>query len=521
MGSVDEPSRAGGPETGDSGMHTLLERLRDAHVYNATLLNAVVDALIQIDENGTIQVFNRSAERMFGWRAAEVVGRNVNMLMPTTMAHHHDGYLHAYMNGGPARIIGIGRETMAMRRDGSTFPIDLSVGQFEARGRTAFIGTIRDLSRRKAIEDALEERQVELQSMYDQAPVAIATCNLDGRIISANIAFAELACRRLSELEQAPLAQLLAPDDRALHERSFGLLLSGERELMDLELSMLCGQEAREVAAHYAMVRLQQDKRIVVIHFIDRSAQLAAEREARAHRDRLAHVDRLSTMGELASGIAHEVNQPLTAISAYARACQRLYQNGQCETGDFAEALNQIAAQADRAGQIVHRLRTFVRRGEVQIQSLWLDELFSNVLDLLRTDLTRTEVKVVLEVEPGLPEVSADAVQIQQVLINLIRNGIEAMQDNTDAARQIAVSAAAQGGSQVVISISDQGAGISPDIVQSLFDPFATSKPSGMGLGLTISKSIVQAHGGELWHEPLAPRGTCFRFTLPVVRSAQ
>jgi len=498
-------------------LHSLLARLHDANRYNAALVDAVVDALVQIDEDGIIQVFNRSAEAMFGWQAAEVVGRNVHVLMPEPMAAEHDQYIRRYLAGGPARIIGIGRETLGRRRDGSVFPIDLSVGEFRLRGRCAFIGVIRDISERKAIEAELGERQRELQSMYEQAPVAIATLDTGGAIASSNAAFAALVAQDRTALAGTAFGELLAADARAGHEQALGRLRRRGQELIDLEYTLQAGAGGpREVAAHYALIELEQQAPLVVVHLVDRTAQIAAEREAQAHRERLAHVDRLTTMGELASGIAHEVNQPLTAIAAYARACQRLFDTGQGESPDFAEALEQIAAQATRAGEIVHRLRSFARRGEPEARPLAVAALVDTVIGLLRSDLKRAQVELELAIEDPLPPIIADAVQIQQVLVNLLRNALEAMAAAGTDAPRLQVRATADAPGSVTVSVTDNGGGIPEAVTESLFEPFSTSKPSGMGLGLAISKSIIEAHGGELWCASALPRGATFSFKLPV-----
>lgn len=369
----------------------------------SALLDAAVDAVVLIDARGRIARFNAAAERLFGYSEAEVVGRNVSMLMPEPYRSEHDDYIGRYQRTGEARIIGIGREVVACRKDGVRFPIDLSVGEFSSQGERGFVGILRDISERKTQERRLRENAETLQRMYG--------------------------------------------------------------EVEDL-------------------------------------------------RSRLAHAARIGTLGEMVSGIAHEVNQPLTAIATYANACRRLLQSGAASTGELVEALEKIGAQAERAGQVIRGLRSLVRKRDSVREQLDVNQLIGEVARLLEFELRDSGWRLQLELDPALPAVLCDGVQLQQVVLNLARNGIEAMGERASGDfLEIRTGAAAPG--YVEIAVSDCGPGIGDAVAAHLFEPFYTTKPQGMGLGLSICQSIVAAHGGDLRYARNDAGGTTFTLRLP------
>lgn len=362
----------------------------------AALLDAAVDAIILIDDRGRITRFNRAAERLFGYTQAEVLLKNVSVLMPEPYRAEHDGYIARYASTGERRIIGIGREVEAQRADGTTFPIELSVGEFRTtgellpQGRHGYVGILRDLTERKA---------------------------------------------------QA--------------------------------------------------------------------------REAEELRARLAHVGRLGTLGEMVSGIAHEVNQPLTAISNYASACRRMVLAGAIEGNELAGTLDKIAVQAERAGQVIRGLRALVRRRDEQREPLDVNRLIREVIKLLDFEVRQAGYRIDLDLVEPLPEVVGDAVQIQQVVLNLIRNAVDAMLERAHGEGILIETGLLDG--YVEIRVTDSGPGLPAKVQQRLFEPFFTTKPQGIGLGLSICKSIVTAHRGDLTGETAPAGGARFRVRLPKV----
>jgi two-component system, LuxR family, sensor kinase FixL len=362
----------------------------DAEAHLRSILATVPDAMLVIDERGTILSFSAAAERMFGYDEAEVAGVNVSMLMPSPDRERHDQYLVNYLTTGKRKIIGIGRVTTALHRDGSTFPIELSVGEAWLGDRRIFTGFIRDLT----------ERQETLLRLQD----------------------------------------------------------------------------------------LQSE---------------------------LAHVGRVSEMGTLASSLAHELNQPLTAVASYCEGARELLDhNPDPEALAMArEALDEAAQQAVRAGQIVRRLRDFMSNGEMERRVESLQRLVTEANALALVGSREHGIDVQVSLDPNADKVFVDRIQIQQVLVNLIRNAIDAMIDAP--LRCLVVRTALKGQRLVEVVIEDTGSGINETVATQLFQPFVTSKQNGMGIGLSICRTIVEAHGGRIWFEPRHDGGTAFHFTVP------
>jgi two-component system sensor kinase FixL len=361
-------------------------RAREAHL--RSILNAVPDATVVIDEKGIVQSFSSAAERLFGYKESGVIGKNVSMLMPQPYRDEHDGYLHRYFATGEKRIIGIDRVVTGQRKDGSTFPMKLEVGEMQSGERRFFTGFIRDLTERQQTEHQLQELQTEL-----------------------------------------------------------------------------------------------------------------------------ARLSRLTAMGEMASTLAHEINQPLSAISNYLQGCNRLLERVEhANVPRIRDALAETTKQTLRAGHIIRRLREFVARGETEKRPENISKLIEEASALALVGAREAGVKTVFGFANHTDTVLVDKVQIQQVLLNLMRNGIEAMQGCER--RELQVTTSVSNGDKVTVSVADTGSGLSEEIAERLFQPFMTTKPTGMGVGLSISKRIVEAHGGEMWAETNSGGGTIFRFTL-------
>ncbi|ODS24244.1 hypothetical protein AB835_04865 [Candidatus Endobugula sertula] len=364
------------------------------------VLDNAVEAIIRICPQGKVLTFNKSAETMFGYTTKEVLGKSINLLMPTPDREQHDQYIKHYLKTGDKKIIGIDREVLGLRKDGTIFPMELSVSETKIENEHSFTGIIRDISERKDAEEKLRLRDQELQEI----------------------------------------------------------------------------------------------------------------------RHRIAHMDRLNVMGEMATGIAHELNQPLTAIATYAQASNRLLNNTLKNTNDLSHALMQINEQAQRAGKIIRRLRSIITRQQQVYQRTNINILILETIELTHMDSKIKDITIETQFFTPMPDVELDTIQIQQVLLNLIRNAADAMKHHHETQtknKKIIIRTVVE--SHVLrVEVIDNGPGIPSAEKSEIFNPFFTTKNDGMGMGLAICRSILTAHGGELDVNINNKEGTEFYFTLPI-----
>ncbi|WP_326914375.1 PAS domain-containing sensor histidine kinase [Sphingopyxis chilensis] len=371
-----------------TGRRASEEALRSQESHLRSILSTVPDAMVVIDDQGLILSFSAAAEQLFGYSEAELLGANVSMLMPSPDRERHDNYIRRYLETGEKRIIGIGRVVFAQRKDGSTFPMELSIGEATGEAHPLFTGFIRDLTERQKTEEQLESLQSEL-----------------------------------------------------------------------------------------------------------------------------IHVSRVSAMGTMASTLAHELNQPLTAVANYVEAVRDML--ARPDPGDFPmirDALDDTAKEALRAGHIVRRLRDFVARGEVEKTIEKLPLLINEAAVLGLMGAREKGIAPRFDLDPYASPVLVDKIQIQQVLINLIRNACEAMA--ASPVRELSVMSRPDERGFVRVIVADTGPGVDAQIAEQLFTAFTSTKSEGMGLGLSICRTIVEAHGGRIWMEPREGGGTEFHFTL-------
>ena len=247
----------------------------------------------------------------------------------------------------------------------------------------------------------------------------------------------------------------------------------------------------------------------------DITSRKEAEKALREHEAELARVLRRGTLGEMASTLAHELNQPLTAVSTFSDVCLRKFRSGEWQSDELESTLTQIHEQADRAGQIMRRIRRFVQKSESAASPAHINDIVDEAIKLVASELRTNEVELTLELEDDLPLVSVDTIEIEQVVLNLVTNGIEAIMESEADQRQLAIATSMTGGDMIEVAVRDAGPGLPADQMDKAFEPFHSTKPKGMGMGLSISRTIIEAHGGRLWAEPDSGHGATFRFTLP------
>jgi len=495
-------------------------RSRQGLEYRA-LLDAAVDAIIVIDHRGIIQEFSQAAQRVFGYAADEVIGRNVNLLMPEPYHSEHDGYLERYVGSRDPHIIGVGREVRAKRKDGSLFACDLAVGQVQGVEPPRFIGFIRDITARKEAEEQLRRSEAELRLAQELANLGNYVMHVgdDSRNYFSPQLHHILGVQPgdAAIVREEFLGRWVHPGDRTRVAAEFERMDAGKSAL-DVEYQVVLRDGTTKHLHHLAQAVFGPDGRVQkyvgTIH--DVTDRRRAEDEARVLQERLTHFSRLSTMGEMAAGLAHEINQPLSAIATYAQACQRLIRQPEPDIEDVIAALGQINSQALRAGEVIRRLRNFVKNREVKREPVNCARLLEDLRTLAETDARLHNIRLRLDCQEPLPTVYADPIQLQQVILNLVRNAIDAMVDAPEDRREVVLMTREATDGEVEVTVADHGTGLAPEATEHLFNPFFTTKASGTGLGLAISRSIVRAHGGRLWHTPNDGCGVRFHFTLPV-----
>ena len=388
------------------------------------------------------------------------------------------------------------------------------VALFDPAGRpTRLIGVNADVTERVRAERALRSSEERLAKTFRSSPDAIAiTRREDDRILEVNGTWEELfGYRRDDAVGRTPVELgLWETTDR---ER-FRQLLAAGHPVRDFEVELRTRTGGVRPVVLGADTDEMGGEPCVITYTRDLTEQKRAEAEAREQRLEVAHLSRVAMLGELSGALAHELNQPLTAILANARAAQRLLRVASPDLDELRSILADIAEDDRRAGEVIERLRAFLRKGDIQPGRLDLNQVVTEVLGLVHSDLIQRGVTVDARLSPLLPAVFADRVQLQQVLLNLLLNACDAMADDARGEKRVTIVTAESGTDQVVLSVADQGTGIAPDEMDRVFEPFVTSKPHGLGLGLAICRSIVTAHGGRLWADNNAEGGATFHLML-------
>ena len=488
------------------------------------LLDATVDAVILIDARGRIESFNRAGERLFGYAAGELLGKNVSVLMTATDRDAHDQYMERYLGTRVPHIIGIGREVDAQRKDGSIFPVFLSVGQVAGADPPRFVGLLHDITLRREAMAAIRRERDRANMYLEIAQVFLLALTADRRVQLVNRKGCDILGRREIELLGRDWLEAAVPIDQQPWVIAELDMLSSRpmSEEYQLEHDVLAADGRRRLMAWRCLPMQNADGLLVGYFFSGEDvtdARRAAEDAALAQQ-RITQVSRLATMGEMAAGIAHELNQPLAAIANYANAALRLLATtptvDPSGDPDVKLALGQISQQALRAGEIIRRLRALVQNRETRLEAADLNELVNEVLGFLQSDLRHTEIRIVRDLAANLPTILLDKIQVQQILLNLLRNAVEALIDQPVSRRALQVRSARDGASMLIIEVIDTGSGVPPELAERIFDPFCTTKSSGTGLGLAISRTIAEAHQGRLSYSPAPEGGSRFSLLLPI-----
>lgn len=381
---------------------------------------------------------------------------------------------------------------------------------------------IRKLIRRRLeVEAALREEHAFRQAMEDSLTAGMRARDLVGTIVYVNPAFCRMTGFSAQELiGHRPPMPYWEPDEIAETMALNRAVLSGNAPSDGFEINFRRKDGSPFRALIYEAPLIDGNGKHVgwMGSVLDVTEKRRAEELARQQQEKLQFTSRLVTMGEMASTLAHELNQPLAAIASYATGCANRLEGGNWQASEIQAALTKLSHQAQRAGQIIRRVQTFVRKSEPKLQSCQLETVVEDSLALVEADIRAHGVSIDLQISAPLPPIMADQVMIEQVILNLLRNAMDAMKDNPPQQRQISIQINSLP-QEMEVRISDRGCGLPPDTAQRLFEAFYTTKQDGMGIGLSICRSIIEFHRGRLWYEPNReppePRGTIFIFTLP------
>jgi PAS domain S-box-containing protein len=360
----------------------------------------------------------------------------------------------------------------------------------------------------------LREREARIRRLVDANIIGIVIWDFQGRIIETNQAFLDIVGYAREDLASLRWTELTPAEWRDVDDQAFAeLKATGTVQPREKEYFRKDGSRVPVLVAR-AIFEWNRDEGVAfVLDLTERKHVEGALRDAQAN---LAHVVRITTLGELAASIAHEVNQPLAAVVANAEAGLRWLDRGTPDLAAAHRSLEWIIDDGNRAGQVIRRVRALANKTEIEKVPLDVNEVVREVIALERGELIGHQVSVRTELAPALPMILGDRVQLQQVIINLVMNGIEAMQSVTDRPRELLIRSRQDEKQLVIVSITDCGVGISAENADRLFNAFFTTKSSGMGMGLSICRSIMEAHGGRLWATANIPHGATFQFTLPV-----
>jgi two-component system sensor kinase FixL len=497
------------------------------------VVEAAPNAMVMIDRGGAIVMVNAQAERVFGYPRTELLGQPVEMLVPERFRGHHPDLRATFFADSQPRAMGAGRDLYGVKKDGSEFPVEIGLNPIETDEGPMVLSAIVDITERKVAEQALRDSETagerRFRLVVEAAPNAMVMINQAGEIVMVNAQAERVFGYKRDELLRQPVEMLVPerfrghhPDLRATffaHPQArpmgagrelYGRRKDGSKFLIEIGLNPIETDEGPMVLS-------------AIVDITERKAAETALKESQARLQELhaelLHVSRLSAMGQMAAMVAHELNQPLTAISNYMEAADTLLERGgDAQIPRIRNAIGRAGEQAVRAGQIIQRLRGLAMRSDGERRIELIPALVKEAAELALIGSKHRGLSIRIEDELGHVTVIVDKIQIQQVLLNLLRNAAEAIAEQQ--AREIILHAEARG-ETVQISVVDNGPGLPDEVRNKLFQPFVTTKQTGMGVGLSICHSIVAAHDGRLWAEPNPEGGTIFRLTLPTAPAGE
>jgi PAS domain S-box-containing protein len=506
-------------------LHHEEQELKRIEVHKAAIMDSSPDCVVAIDHEGRITEFNPAAEQTFGHRRSDVLGRPlVDVIIPPSLRHkHRQGFAH-YLATGDSKVLGRRLEMTALCADGREIPVELTITRIPQAGPPAFTGHLRDITERKRSEDALRLAHAQVlrseerwRSVFENSAVGVALTDLNGQFIATNSVFQNMLGYTEDELQQLTFLDITHEKNVEENRTLIGELLDGKRQQFQIE------KQYRHKDGHPVWVRnnvsvvpgTERVPRFLMAISEDVTEQKLSEEALARARSELAKVASVTSLGVLTASIAHEINQPLSGIITNASTCLRMLSADRPNTDGALETVRRTLRDGNRVSDVITRLRTLYSRKEPSLESMDLNEATREVTALSLSDLQRSGVTLRYELADDLPPVVGDRIQLQQVILNLLRNAADAMNTIDDRPRELLIRTERDEENHVRLSVKDLGVGFTPQTVEKIFEPFYTSKTDGMGIGLSISRSIIEAHQGRLWAAPNDGPGATFSFAIP------
>ncbi len=485
--------------------------LKRSETRKAAILDTALDCIVTIDHRGCITEFNPAAEHTFGYRREEVIGEPLAdvIIPPALRDKHREGLAHCLATG-QSRLLGKRVEMTAIHADGSEFPVELALARIPVDGQPSFTGYMRDITERRLSEGRWKR-------IIDNSAIGMAVNDLNGKFETTNAAFQKLIGFTDEELSKIRFLDITAPQFRAYNSALISELLSGKRDQFNIEkqyrrkdgslvwarsnISLLPGADGAPRSTMAIVEGISERK--------------AAEESLQLTQTRLARAAELATAAELSVSIAHEVNQPLSGIVTNASTGLRMLASEPPNLEGARETARRTIRDGNRAAKVITRLRALYGKKTAAVEAVDLNDATREVIALSWSDLQKTHVIVRTEFDDDLPLVRGDRVQFQQVILNLLRNASDAMSGIDDRPRTLLVRTEPDEGDRVRLAVRDAGGGLDPQAVDRLFESFYTTKSNGMGIGLSVSRSIIESHHGRIWGEPNEGPGATFSFSVP------
>jgi PAS domain S-box-containing protein len=491
------------------------EDLRRSEARKTAILDSALDCIITIDHQGRITEFNPAAVRVFGYRRDEVVGKSLaDVIIPPSLREQHRLGFARYLATGEARVLGRRMELTAIRADGSEFPVELAISRIPMDGPPAFTGYLRDITERKQAEQELRRSEAFLAEGQRLG----RTGSFSWRVTTGEITWSYQVYRIFEVEPNVPvtielIGSRVHPEDRPLMQDMVERAQAGVD--FEYEHRLLLPENMVKYVRLVAHASSNKGQLEYIGAVQDVTERRLSEEALGKVRSELAHMTRVTSLGALTASIAHEVNQPLAGIVTNASTCLRMLAAEPPNVDGARETARRTIRDGNRASEVITRLRALFGKQGATADPVDLNEATREVIALSLSDLQRTRVILSTDFVDDLPLVLGDRIQLQQVILNLLRNASDAMCGVEDRSRQLLVRTERADDDCVCLAVQDTGIGIDPMNMDRLFDAFYSTKSGGMGMGLSVCRSIIESHRGRLWATPNDGSGATFSFSIP------